>query len=83
MLLIVITNPAKLTGVSLSWKMMPAALIVTTSLNMPQILNVTTEERFRSANSEEIMQNASTPGNIKRKEPNKSPCTLASAWYPL
>lgn len=82
MLLMVTTKPVTLTVVSLSWKIMPAALIVTTSLKIPQILRVTTEERFRSANSEEIMQNASTPGKIRRNEPNRFPCLLASARYP-
>ena len=73
MLLIVTTKPVTLTAVSWSWNTTPAALIVMTSLNIPQMLNVTTDERFKRANSDEIMQKASTPGKIKRTSPNPVP----------
>src|SRR5215469_12310958 len=40
---------------------------------MPQILNVTTDERFSSANSEEIIQNANNPGKTSSSIPVKAP----------
>lgn len=69
----VISKPAILTAVNWSWNTTPAALIVMTSLNMPQILSVTTEERFSRANSAEIMQKASTPGKISRQTAKAPP----------
>lgn len=59
---------------------MPAAEMVTTSLNMPQMLSVTTDVRFSSANSEDVIKKASTPGKrsmpIPRKRPFSSVRTL-------
>jgi len=42
MLMIVMSRPERLTGVRGSWKTIAAADMVMTSLNMPQILRVTT-----------------------------------------
>lgn len=62
-----------LIGVSGSWKTIPAAEMVTTSLKIPAIDKVTTEVRWRSANSEDVMQNARTPGNKRMRGPSTGP----------
>ena len=51
-----------------------------TSLKMPQILSVTTDVRFRSANSAEVMQKARTPG--KRRRPMAGKVPFAAARIP-
>lgn len=52
---------------------MPAAEMVTTSLKIPAIDKVTTDVRWRSANSEDVMQNAITPGKIRIRGPRMGP----------
>lgn len=47
MLMMVTIRPEMLIGVKGSWKITAAAVIVMTSLKMPQIDSVMTEERFR------------------------------------
>eukprot|EP00914_Ancora_sagittata_P007882 GHVO01015509.1.p2 GENE.GHVO01015509.1~~GHVO01015509.1.p2 ORF type:complete len:104 (-),score=8.75 GHVO01015509.1:182-493(-) len=69
----VINKPEILIGVKGSWKTMPAADIVTTSLKMPQILRVTTEVRCKRANSEAVMRNASIPGKKRTPMPRMMP----------
>ena len=59
---IVTKRPEILIGVKGSWNTRPAAEIVTTSLKIPAMDNVTTEVRWSKANSEDVMQNAMTPG---------------------
>lgn len=72
----VMMRPETLIGVSGSWKTMPAALMVMTSLKMPQMLRVTTEERLRSANSEAIMQKARMPGKRRMLMPRRTPSAV-------
>ena len=78
----VIKRPEMLIGVSGSWKTMPAAEIVTTSLKIPQIDNVTTEVRCSRANSEEVIRNARQPGNRSRPAPLTAPSFSTSFWMP-
>lgn len=75
-----VTNkPLTLIGVNGSWKTMPAAEMVTTSLKMPQMLRVTTDVRFSSANSEDVIKKASTPGKRSMPIPRKAPfCAMRS-----
>lgn len=69
-----VTNkPLRLIGVNGSWKTMPAAEMVTTSLNMPQMLSVTTDVRFSSAYSDDVIKKASTPGKRSMPIPRKIP----------
>lgn len=42
-------------------------------MNMPQMLSVTTEVRFSRANSEDVIRNASTPGNKRMPVPSAAP----------
>src|SRR5436190_22842575 len=83
MLPMVTMRPDTLTGVRRSWKTTPAALIVTTSLKIPQMLSVTTEDRWSSANSEEIMQKAIVPGKIRKNMALKMPCSVMRSATPL
>lgn len=62
-----------LIGVRVSPNTIPAAEIVTTSLKMPAMERVTTEVRWRSANSEAVIQKAMTPGKSKRRGPRMRP----------
>lgn len=62
-----------LIGVSASWKTSPAAEIVTTSLKMPAIESVTTDVRCKSANSEDVIQKAMTPGKRMIRGPRTGP----------
>ena len=55
---------------------------MTTSLNMPQMLNVTTEVRLSSANSDAVMQKAIVPGNRRRHIPKKVPFSLVRRCNP-
>lgn len=83
MLPIVTARPEMLIGVRGSWKTIPAALMVMTSLNIPQMLKVTTDDRLRSANSAAIMQNASTPGNMRSRIARRRPCSDTRILTPL
>lgn len=69
----VTTRPEALIGVSSSAKMMEAVLMVRTSLKMPQTLRVTTEVRWRSANSEAVMAKARQPGKRRMARERKIP----------
>lgn len=60
-------------AVMVSSKTCPAVTIVTTSLNMPAMLRVTTLVRWRSANSEAVMQKAIKPGKRRIKGPRSLP----------
>ena len=71
-----------LMGVRGSWKTRPAAVIVTTSLKIPQILRVTTEVRWRRANSEAVIKKAKVPGKIKMRIPMKSPLASTRDFRP-
>ena len=82
MLEIVTASPEMLTGVSLSPNISPAADIVSTSLNMPQTLKVTTLVRFSSANSDAVMRKASSPGNRIMPTPPATPFASVNAWMP-
>lgn len=62
---------------------MPAAEIVTTSLKMPQMLSVTTEVRWSSANSEAVMRKARTPGKSRIPMPSTAPFSCTSLLRPL
>lgn len=78
-----VTNkPLTLIGVNGSWKTMPAAEMVTTSLNMPQMLSVTTEVRFSSANSEDVIRKASTPGKRRMPIPRNTPFSAVRVLSP-
>ncbi len=61
---------------------MPAAVIVTTSLKIPQILRVTTEVRCRRANSEAVMRKARQPGKARIKIPITTPLASTSTASP-
>ena len=52
---------------------MPAADMVTTSLNIPAIERVTTEVLWRRANSADVIQNAITPGKTRMSGPRTGP----------
>lgn len=78
----VTTKPLKLIGVNGSWKTMPAAEMVTTSLNMPQMLSVTTDVRLSSANSDDVIKKASTPGKRSMPIPRKTPFSAARTPRP-
>ena len=78
----VTARPAKLIGVRGSWKTIPAAVMVTTSLKIPQILSVTTEVRCKSANSEDVIRKASVPGNTRIQKLEKTPLASASVARP-
>lgn len=71
-----------LIGVSLSWKIKPAAEIVTTSLKIPAIESVTTDVRCRRANSDAVMQNAMAPGNSNNNGPSIGPLAATSILMP-
>ena len=78
----VTTRPNILIGVRGSWKTIPAAVMVTTSLKIPQILSVTTEVRCKSANSEDVIRKASVPGNTRMQKVGKTPLASARADRP-
>ena len=61
---------------------MPAAVMVTTSLKMPQMLSVTTEVRCKRANSEDVIRKASMPGKTRITMLMKTPLASASATKP-
>ena len=69
-------------GVRGSWKTIPAAPMVTTSLKIPQILSVTTEVRCKRANSEDVIRKASIPGNTRIQKLGKTPFASARAARP-
>ena len=71
-----------LMGVRLSWNTSPAAVMVTTSLKIPQMLNVTTEVRCSRANSEAVMRKANIPGKSKMQMPKKTPLASTSTFRP-
>ena len=52
---------------------MLAALMVTTSLKIPQMLRVTTLVRFRRVYSDVVMKNARHPGKSKMRKPRTGP----------
>jgi hypothetical protein len=52
---------------------MLAVVIVTTSLKMPQILNVTTLVRFSRANSDDVIKKARQPGKSRMPMPRAVP----------
>ena len=83
MLAIVTISPLTLIGVNGSWKTIPAAEMVTTSLKIPQILSVTTDVRFRRANSEVVIKNARTPGKRRMTTPSTTPFSTVRAFKPL
>lgn len=62
-----------LIGVKGSWKTIPAAEIVTTSLKIPAMDRVTTEVRCSRANSEAVMQKAMHPGKTRMRGPRMGP----------
>ena len=83
MLAIVTNRPLTLMGVNGSSNTMPAAEMVTTSLKIPQMLNVTTDVRFNRANSEDVIRNASTPGKSRIAIPSTPPLCAVKAVKPL
>ena len=56
--------------------------MVTTSLKMPQMLSVTTDVRCNRANSEAVIQKASTPGNNNITTPKAVPLISVRVWKP-
>lgn len=79
----VTTKPLTLIGVNGSWKTMPAAEMVTTSLNIPQILRVTTDVRLSSANSDDVIKKASTPGKRSIPIPKTVPLSAVRSLRPV
>lgn len=75
-------KPLTLIGVNGSWKTIPAADIVTTSLKIPHMLRVTTDVRFKSANSEAVIRKASAPGNKSIPMPTKGPFSAVKTRRP-
>ena len=73
MLMMVTSKPLTFTIDNSSWNTIPAALIVTTSLKMPQMLSVTTLVRWSNVNSLAIMQKARHPGTKRRRKDLKAP----------
>lgn len=69
----VMTRPVRFIGVSGSWKTRLAVVMVTTSLNMPQILSVTTLVLFSRANSDAVIRKAKHPGNSNMPMPKSVP----------
>lgn len=63
--------------------MILAAEMVTTSLNMPQMLRVTTEVLFRSANSEAVIKKARTPGKSRMPTPSATPLSVVKIPSPF
>ena len=82
MLAIVTSKPEILIGVKGSWKTIPAAEIVITSLKIPHMLSVTTEVRCSNANSVEVRQNANVPGNSKSNMPRMDPFSAVNLAMP-
>ncbi len=56
---------------------------MTTSLKIPAMERVTTEVRFRRANSEAVIRKATTPGKSKRAGPMNGPFSSRSLWKPV
>src|SRR5271170_1460224 len=83
MLAIVTNKPETLIGVSGSWKTMPAAEMVTTALKMPQMESGTTEVRWRSANSADVMQKARRPGKRRSTVVFTPPCAVDKTAMPV
>ena len=69
-------------GVRWSSKIKPAAAMVTTSLKIPAMESVTTEVRFRSANSDAVMRKAMTPGKRMVAVPMRRPLSTTRALKP-
>lgn len=69
----VMRRPEMLIGVKWSSKTIFAALIVTTSLKIPQMLSVTTLVRLSKANSDDVMRNARVPGKTSNEIPKALP----------
>ena len=82
MLAIVTIKPLILIGVSGSWYTYCDAVMVRTSLKMPQMDSVTTDVRFSSAYSALIMQKAIIPGNSMSRMPTPVPFAAASREKP-
>merc|ERR1719160_222356 len=59
-----------------------AAMMVTTSLKIPAVDNVTTEVRCKSANSAAVIRNAMHPGNNRKQGVRKTPNSLLNSAKP-
>lgn len=55
---------------------------MTTSLKIPAMERVTTEVRWRRANSDAVMQNAIAPGNNNRAGPRIGPLSSTRIFSP-